>query len=128
MAKTVLALRHVHFEDLGCFEKPLTDAGFAIRYCDMGLDDLSAMPEPDLQKTIEKNWLPCSEVVTPAAAGHLNHSAVAALQVAVNATAGTSLSVFVYKYDDAGAGGAIALHTGRALRICAAGTRSQTIR
>jgi GMP synthase (glutamine-hydrolysing) len=38
MSKTLLALRHVAFEDLGGFEAPLREAGFAIRYCDMGLD------------------------------------------------------------------------------------------
>jgi GMP synthase (glutamine-hydrolysing) len=38
MSKTLLALRHVTFEDLGGFEAPLREAGFAIRYCDMGLD------------------------------------------------------------------------------------------
>jgi len=37
MTKTLLALRHVTFEDLGGFEAPLRDAGYAIRYCDMGL-------------------------------------------------------------------------------------------
>ncbi len=37
MTKTLLALRYVAFEDLGGFETPLTEAGYAIRYCDMGL-------------------------------------------------------------------------------------------
>ena len=37
MTKTLLALCHVAFEDLGGFEVPLRDAGYAIRYCDMGL-------------------------------------------------------------------------------------------
>jgi GMP synthase (glutamine-hydrolysing) len=37
MTKTLLALRHVAFEDLGGFETPLKEAGYAIRYCDMGL-------------------------------------------------------------------------------------------
>lgn len=41
--KTLLALRHVAFEDLGAFEAPLRDAGYAIRYCDMG----SEMPGGD---------------------------------------------------------------------------------
>jgi GMP synthase (glutamine-hydrolysing) len=39
MTKSLLALRHVAFEDLGGFESPLKEAGYAIRYCDMGLDD-----------------------------------------------------------------------------------------
>src|SRR3984957_14489743 len=38
MTKTLLALRHIAFEDLGGFEAPLRDAGYAIRYCDMGLE------------------------------------------------------------------------------------------
>src|SRR3984885_15512495 len=41
MTKTLLALRHVAFEDLGGFEAPLKDAGYAIRYCDMGLQSPS---------------------------------------------------------------------------------------
>ncbi|WP_117194468.1 glutamine amidotransferase [Rhizobium terrae] len=36
MSKTALALRHVHFEDLGTFAKPLADAGYEIRYSDVG--------------------------------------------------------------------------------------------
>ena len=40
--KTAVAIRHVHFEDLGTFEAVLTAAGFAIRYVDAGLDDLGA--------------------------------------------------------------------------------------
>jgi GMP synthase (glutamine-hydrolysing) len=39
MTKSLLALRHVAFEDLGGFEAPLKEAGYSIRYCDMGLDD-----------------------------------------------------------------------------------------
>ncbi|MDR3448474.1 MAG: glutamine amidotransferase [Alphaproteobacteria bacterium] len=38
--KNALVFRHVHFEDLGCFQKPLQDAGYGIRYVDVGLDDL----------------------------------------------------------------------------------------
>jgi GMP synthase (glutamine-hydrolysing) len=34
--KQVVAIRHVHFEDLGAFEPALRDAGFAVRYCDIG--------------------------------------------------------------------------------------------
>jgi len=48
MPKTVLALRHVHFEDLGAFEAPLRDAGYAIRYCEAGLDDIKCFAPPDL--------------------------------------------------------------------------------
>jgi GMP synthase (glutamine-hydrolysing) len=42
MTKTLLAIRHVAFENLGAFEAPLEEAGYAIRYCDMGLDELPA--------------------------------------------------------------------------------------
>ncbi len=38
MTRTLLALRHVAFEDLGGFEAPLREAGYAIRCCDMGLE------------------------------------------------------------------------------------------
>ena len=41
--KTVLAIRHVHFEDLGSFETAFTDAGYQVRYCDVGLDELSGI-------------------------------------------------------------------------------------
>jgi GMP synthase (glutamine-hydrolysing) len=41
--KTVLAIRHVHFEDLGSFEDSLRDRGYQIRYCDVGLLDLAAI-------------------------------------------------------------------------------------
>jgi GMP synthase (glutamine-hydrolysing) len=48
MAKSVLALRHVAFEDLGGFEAPLREAGYVIDYCDMGLDDPFSAGEPDI--------------------------------------------------------------------------------
>lgn len=41
--RTVLAIRHVHFEDLGIFASGFTDAGFGIRYLDAGVDDLSGI-------------------------------------------------------------------------------------
>ena len=46
--KTVLAIRHVAFEDLGGFEAPLKEAGYAIRYADMGVEDVASLPSPDL--------------------------------------------------------------------------------
>lgn len=38
--KTVTAIRHVHFEDLGAFAETFADRGYAIRYLDAGIDDL----------------------------------------------------------------------------------------
>ncbi|MCX5572156.1 glutamine amidotransferase [Kaistia nematophila] len=50
MPKTVLALRHVQFEDLGVFAPALADAGFALTYRDAGdADFLAGDPlAPDL--------------------------------------------------------------------------------
>jgi GMP synthase (glutamine-hydrolysing) len=48
MSKTLLAIRHVAFEDLGGFEAPLTDAGYSIRYADMGMTAISDFGDPDL--------------------------------------------------------------------------------
>jgi GMP synthase (glutamine-hydrolysing) len=48
MSKTLLAIRHVAFEDLGGFEGPLVDAGYAIRYADMGTDGVADFGDPDL--------------------------------------------------------------------------------
>ncbi|MDG4595578.1 MAG: glutamine amidotransferase [Candidatus Contendobacter sp.] len=39
--KTVLALRHVAFEDLGSFASVLVERGYAIRYAEAGYDDLA---------------------------------------------------------------------------------------
>lgn len=41
--KTALALRHIHFEDLGTLEPLLRERGFAVRYADPAVDDLSAV-------------------------------------------------------------------------------------
>ena len=48
MTKTLLAVRHVAFEDLGAFDAVLRDAGYAIRYADMGVDDVAGFGAPDL--------------------------------------------------------------------------------
>lgn len=48
--RRVLALRHIHFEDLGSFEPPLADAGYAIDYIDVadgGIDALDPLA-PDI--------------------------------------------------------------------------------
>ena len=41
--KTVLAIRHLHFEDLGSFEDAFRDSGYQVRYCDAGVDDLASI-------------------------------------------------------------------------------------
>jgi len=38
--KTVVAIRHIEFEDLGFFEAPLKAAGYKVHYYDAGKDDL----------------------------------------------------------------------------------------
>jgi GMP synthase (glutamine-hydrolysing) len=39
--KIALAIRHVAFEDVGIFERPLALAGYQLRYLEAGMDDLS---------------------------------------------------------------------------------------
>ncbi|MGQ9364791.1 glutamine amidotransferase [Azospirillum sp. ST 5-10] len=50
MGKSAVALRHVHFEDLGSFAAPLEENGYAVRYDDVGDADFLAFDprEPDL--------------------------------------------------------------------------------
>ncbi|NKC23053.1 glutamine amidotransferase [Ochrobactrum oryzae] len=40
MLRTAVAIRHVHFEDLGTFEAVLTAAGYRIHYYDLGMNEL----------------------------------------------------------------------------------------
>jgi GMP synthase (glutamine-hydrolysing) len=40
--KSCLALRHVHFEDLGAFAPALRSAGYDMAYLDAGIDDIGA--------------------------------------------------------------------------------------
>jgi len=44
---TILAIRHVAFEDLGSFERLLQARGHDIRYVDAVTDDLAALPHDD---------------------------------------------------------------------------------
>ena len=46
--RSVVAIRHVAFEDLGTLEPMLRDRGAAIRYLEAGVDDLSAAADADL--------------------------------------------------------------------------------
>lgn len=50
MIKTAVAIRHIHFEDLGSFEAVLTAAGYKIHYYDLGVNDLWTLDPalPDL--------------------------------------------------------------------------------
>lgn len=41
--KSVLAIRHVAFEDLDSFGPLLTERGYVIRYCEAGYDDLAVL-------------------------------------------------------------------------------------
>jgi GMP synthase (glutamine-hydrolysing) len=45
VTKRALAIRHVHFEDLGTFAPVLAAHGYEIAYVDAGLDDLGAIRE-----------------------------------------------------------------------------------
>jgi GMP synthase (glutamine-hydrolysing) len=48
MTKSLVAIRHVTFEDLGGFEEPLKKAGYQVRYADMGVDDVVSCEDADL--------------------------------------------------------------------------------
>lgn len=46
--KSCIAIRHVSFEDLGIFGKPIEDAGYEISYLEAPFDDLSVAEQADL--------------------------------------------------------------------------------
>lgn len=50
MTRTATAIRHVHFETLGTFEKVLEDAGYVLEYADVATGDLDRVDplRPDL--------------------------------------------------------------------------------
>lgn len=50
MLKTAIAIRHIHFENLGTFEAVLAGAGYKLHYHDIGVDYLSMLDplQPDL--------------------------------------------------------------------------------
>ncbi len=43
MPRTAVAIRHVHFEDLGTFEEILARSGYELRYHDIGVHDLGTI-------------------------------------------------------------------------------------
>ena len=49
-AKSAIALRHIHFETLGTFERPLSEAGYRLTYADVATQDISLIDatSPDL--------------------------------------------------------------------------------
>lgn len=47
MSRTAVAIRHVHFEDLGAFGPVLEAAGYSIRYWEAGQDDPAALRGKD---------------------------------------------------------------------------------
>jgi GMP synthase (glutamine-hydrolysing) len=45
VSKTAVAIRHVHFGDLGAFGGVLRRHGYAVSYCDAGIDDIGGVDQ-----------------------------------------------------------------------------------
>jgi GMP synthase (glutamine-hydrolysing) len=67
MPKTAVAIRHVHFEDLGAFASELEAADYSIHYLEAGLDDLASVrgEEVDLLVVLGGPIGACDEVIYP---------------------------------------------------------------
>ena len=65
--KTVLALRHVHFEDLGIFEPLLRARGYDIRYVDPTIENLTELDvvSPDLVVVLGGPIGACDDAIHP---------------------------------------------------------------
>ena len=48
MKRIAYAVRHVSFEDLGCFAEPMQARGYEVRYLDAGVDDLTCLKNSDV--------------------------------------------------------------------------------
>lgn len=46
--KTAIALRHLHFEDVGTLDAVLSDKGYALHYLDPAIDDIDGIQDADL--------------------------------------------------------------------------------
>ncbi|AQU81488.1 MULTISPECIES: glutamine amidotransferase [unclassified Halomonas] len=46
--KTAIALRHLHFEDVGTLDAVLSDQGYALHYLDPAIDDIDGIQDADL--------------------------------------------------------------------------------
>ena len=72
--KTAIAIRHVHFEDLGSLEPALVRAGYRIRYADCCIDDIAALDPvaPDLVVVLGGPIGAYEEDLYPTLKGELN--------------------------------------------------------
>lgn len=72
--KSAIALRHVHFEDLGVLEPLLVEQGYAVRYVDAPTEDLVGLDAaaPDLVVVLGGPIGACDEVDYPFLAAELD--------------------------------------------------------